>query len=70
MNKSAFRQRDIYLRGTSFPFSITYENEPSTTVLLYIVSRKEIEGTHLANILGWLFIKDEILERILDIEGF
>lgn len=56
------------------------KNEPSTTVLLYIVSRKEIEGIHLANILGWLFIKDEILERnigkkywkerILDIEGF
>lgn len=39
------------------------KNEPSTTVLLYIVSRKEIESTHLANILGWLFIKDEILER-------
>lgn len=39
------------------------KNEPSTTIFLYIVSRKEIEGIHLANILGWLFIKDEILER-------
>lgn len=46
------------------------KNEPSTTILLYIVSRKEIEGIHLANILQWLFIKDEMLERKLDIEGF